>query len=172
MPHVHETDNETARLAAVTGASSALRYVKRHQKVSLTFLRDLFRAVNKQGESCRECHYINTKENTSDYMTKALTPGEYLRHREGSDVVDVSAYQAYEIQGKELDWRDDRAVRQQQTQQRQQQQTQQQQQQVNATESKMKLAKDMATAYARRAIEFGEDGCGSDNRTGYFDEAL
>ena len=42
VEHRHGVDNDATRIAVKNGASQALCYIRREQKVSLSFLRDVF----------------------------------------------------------------------------------------------------------------------------------
>ena len=70
--HHHYVDNDAARLAVISGASGAMRYLKRHQETSLHFLRDYFAEVDDDGNKTRSVERIDAKENRADLFTKHL----------------------------------------------------------------------------------------------------
>ena len=75
MPIDLLTDSEACRMAVVKGSSGALRYMRKHQFVSLSLVADLFE--KSTGNTIAR---VESAENHSDLMTKILARVLHERH--------------------------------------------------------------------------------------------
>lgn len=68
---IHKVDNDAQRLSALSGASNALRYLSRHQGISLSFLRDV--CDENLHEGFRKLMRCGTEENNAHGLTKVFS---------------------------------------------------------------------------------------------------
>jgi hypothetical protein len=86
----HRTDSDPARAVALSGASSTLRYMVKHQRVSFAFLKDVWNTRMHGGK--RKMIRVDTKLNESDLFTKALPSAPFEGHRDRLGVEDLALY--------------------------------------------------------------------------------
>eukprot|EP00931_Biecheleriopsis_adriatica_P065039 TRINITY_DN3965_c1_g1_i1.p1 TRINITY_DN3965_c1_g1~~TRINITY_DN3965_c1_g1_i1.p1 ORF type:complete len:1301 (-),score=320.83 TRINITY_DN3965_c1_g1_i1:1146-5048(-) len=79
------TDNDAARAAFQQGYSRKLRYLKKHQRVSLGFVRDLMEKLGLVGR-------IDSDKNNSDVHTKPLSKVSFQKHCDDMGVKDCKEY--------------------------------------------------------------------------------
>jgi hypothetical protein len=96
---LQETDSEAARHAVVNGASSALRYIRRHQRISLAMMRDVF--MEETVRDSRELARKDTKAMEADLLTKHLSADCFARHRGAFGMWPIEDYAGYELPAEE-----------------------------------------------------------------------
>jgi len=69
------TDSEACRLAVKKGSSGALRYIRKHQFISLSVVSDFFAP-----ETGNELGRVDSNDNHSDFMTKGLPRPVHEKH--------------------------------------------------------------------------------------------
>jgi hypothetical protein len=85
----HLIDADAARLVISGQKGTMLAHMRKHQKLNLAFLRDVFAPAN------RSLRRIDTTENPADALTKAMKDhAGFLKHRTAMGVVDTRAYES------------------------------------------------------------------------------
>ena len=81
IPTSLDLDNDAARAAIEKGVSPALRYVRKHRRISVASTHSLVKSCGiVMGR-------VESAENTSGILTKGLKVGEHERHFKGCGLV-------------------------------------------------------------------------------------
>lgn len=88
----HGVDNDACRQVCVTGASKALRYMVKQQRIRFHFMKETY---SPKLQSHRVLKRVDTAKNRSDYLTKALSNEAFCRHRMACGVMSLSEFHGF-----------------------------------------------------------------------------